>query len=97
MCVGRRTSSICPLSTRTVTAPGDYGLWPRDQDRLWTLGANLYITPHVVVKVDYQHFMINKEFTRFDLGLGLKFWRFGRHRTAPSSPSKERGARAPVR
>ena len=63
-----------PLGTTPLTAaPGDYGLWPRDQDRLWTLGANLYITPHVVVKVDYQHFMINKEFTRFDLGLGLNF------------------------
>jgi hypothetical protein len=63
-----------PLGITPLTAaPGDYGLWPRDQDRLWTLGANLYITPHVVVKVDYQHFMINKEFTRFDLGLGLNF------------------------
>jgi hypothetical protein len=68
------TGPDIPLGTTPLTAaPGDYGLWPRDQDRLWTLGANLYITPHVVVKVDYQHFMINKEFTRFDLGLGLNF------------------------
>lgn len=65
---------VIPLGITPLTAaPGDYGLWPRDEDRLWTLGANLYITPHVVVKVDYQHFMINKEFTRFDLGLGLNF------------------------
>jgi hypothetical protein len=68
------TGPDIPLGITPLTAaPGDYGLWPRDQDRLWTLGANLYITPHVVVKVDYQHFMINKEFTRFDLGLGLNF------------------------
>ena len=54
-------------------APGDYGLWPRNQDRVWTIGANLYATPHVVLKLDYQHFMINNGFTRFDLGLGLNF------------------------
>jgi hypothetical protein len=54
-------------------APGDYGLWPRNQDRVWTIGVNLYATPHVVLKLDYQHFMINNGFTRFDLGLGLNF------------------------
>lgn len=54
-------------------APGDYGLWPRNEDRVWTVGANLYATPHVVLKLDYQHFMINSGFTRFDLGLGLNF------------------------
>ncbi|HVW70259.1 MAG TPA: porin [Steroidobacteraceae bacterium] len=54
-------------------APGDYGLWPRNEDRVWTVGANLYVTPHVVLKVDYQHFQINDNFTRFDLGLGLNF------------------------
>ena len=54
-------------------APGDYGLWPRNQDRVWTVGANLYASPHVVLKLDYQHFMINNGFTRFDLGLGLNF------------------------
>jgi hypothetical protein len=53
--------------------PGDYGLWPRNEDRVWTIGANLYATPHVVLKLDYQHFMINSGFTRFDLGLGLNF------------------------
>lgn len=53
--------------------PGDYGQWPRNYDRVWTVGANLYATPHVVLKLDYQHFMINNGFTRFDLGLGLNF------------------------
>ena len=62
------TGSI-PLSS----APGDYGVWPRKEDRVWTIGANLYATPHVVLKLDYQHFMINNGFTRFDLGLGLNF------------------------
>jgi Phosphate-selective porin O and P len=54
-------------------APGDYGLWPRNFDRVWTIGANLYVTPHVVLKLDYQHFLINNDFTRVDLGLGLNF------------------------
>jgi hypothetical protein len=54
-------------------APGDYGPWPRNMDRVWTIGANFYITPHVVLKTDYQHFLINSGFTRFDLGLGVAF------------------------
>ena len=54
-------------------APGDYGPWPRNTDRVWTIGANFYITPHVVLKTDYQHFLINSGFTRFDLGLGVAF------------------------
>jgi hypothetical protein len=56
-----------------TAAPGDYGLWPRNGDRIWTVGANLYVTPHVVLKLDYQHFLINSDFTRFDLGLGVAF------------------------
>ncbi len=62
-------SGLIPLSS----APGDYGLWPHDHDRVCTVGANFYATPHVVVKADYQHFWINNDFTRFDLGLGLAF------------------------
>jgi len=56
-----------------TSAPGDYGPWPRNMDRVWTIGANFYITPHVVLKTDYQHFLINSNFTRFDLGLGVAF------------------------
>jgi hypothetical protein len=56
-----------------TSAPGDYGLWPRNTDRVWTIGANFYVTPHVVLKTDYQHFLINGDFTRFDLGLGVAF------------------------
>ena len=62
-------SGLVPLSA----APGDYGYWPRNQDRVWTVGANFYTTPHVVFKVDYQWFDLNSDFSRFDLGLGLNF------------------------
>jgi len=62
-------SGLVPLSS----TPGDYGYWPVNQDRVWTVGANFYVTPHVVLKTDYQWFHFNPDFTRFDLGLGLNF------------------------
>jgi hypothetical protein len=54
-------------------APGDYGLWPQNHDRVWTVGANFYLGPHVVLKADYQWFDVNADFKRFDLGLGVAF------------------------
>jgi hypothetical protein len=62
-------AGLVPLSAR----PGDYGYWPHNQDRVWTVGANFYMTPHVVLKADYQWFDLNVDFNRFDLGLGLNF------------------------
>ena len=47
--------------------------WPQPRDRVWTVGASFYVTPHVVFKVDYQTFDVNKDLTRFDLGMGLNF------------------------
>ncbi len=54
-------------------APGDYGKYPQSHDIVWTYGANFYVTPHVVIKADYQTFDVNRDFTRLDLGLGLYF------------------------
>lgn len=62
-------TGLVPLSG----TPGDNGYWPRNQDRVWTVGANFYTTPHVVFKADYQWFELNRGFNRFDLGLGLNF------------------------
>lgn len=64
-----------PASFTTVPSglAADGRPWPQPRDRVWTLGANFYLTPHVVFKADYQSFDINKDFTRFDLGLGLAF------------------------
>jgi len=62
-------TGLVPLSA----SPSDYGYWPRNQDRVWTVGANFYTTPHVVFKVDYQWFDLNSDLSRFDLGLGLNF------------------------
>jgi hypothetical protein len=49
------------------------GGWPQNYDRVWTVGTNFYVTPHVVLKLDYQSFDVNHDFTRLDLGLGLNF------------------------
>jgi hypothetical protein len=62
-------TGLVPLSG----TPSDVGYWPRNQDRVWTVGANFYTTPHVVFKADYQWFELNGDFNRFDLGLGLNF------------------------
>ncbi|HEY3659203.1 MAG TPA: porin [Steroidobacteraceae bacterium] len=68
------TGPVIPAGLLPVSAtPGDYGYWPRNHDRVWTVGANLYATPHVVLKADYQWFRLNSDFNRFDLGLGLNF------------------------
>jgi hypothetical protein len=62
-------TGLVPVSAN----PGDYGYWPINRDRVWTVGANFYITPHVVFKTDYQWFALNPDFSRFDLGLGVAF------------------------
>jgi len=60
---------LVPLSP----TPGDLGVWPLNHDRVWTVGANFYLGPHVVLKGDYQWFEVNSGFNRFDLGLGVAF------------------------
>jgi hypothetical protein len=68
------TGPVVPAGLVALSAtPGDYGYWPRNQDRVWTVGANFYTTPHVVFKADYQWFDLNRDLSRFDLGLGLNF------------------------
>jgi hypothetical protein len=62
-------SGLVPLSP----TPGDLGFWPVDHDRVWTVGANFYVGPHLVLKTDYQWFEENVNFKRWDLGLGVAF------------------------
>jgi len=56
-----------------VIPPGEASLWPQNHDRVWTVGANFYIGPHLVLKTDYQWFEQNTSFNRWDLGLGVAF------------------------
>lgn len=65
---------VIPVGEVSLSAaPGDYGLWPLNHDRVWTVGANFYIGPHLVFKADYQWFQQNVDFKRLDLGLGVAF------------------------
>ncbi|MBS0447068.1 MAG: porin [Proteobacteria bacterium] len=47
--------------------------FPVPHDQVATIGTNFYLNPNVVLKLDYQHFRDNSDFTRVDLGLGLSF------------------------
>jgi hypothetical protein len=42
-------------------------------DTVYTIGANFYLNPNVVFKIDYQRFTQNRDFSRVDLGLGVSF------------------------
>ncbi|MEO8923303.1 MAG: porin [Caldimonas sp.] len=60
-----------PVPSSTSPTTFDYFAIPRD--RVVTLGANFYLNPNVVLKLDYQKFRTNIDFSRVDLGLGLQF------------------------
>jgi hypothetical protein len=61
------------FTTVPAGAAPDGKPWPEPRDRVWTLGANLYLTPHLVLKAHYQRFDINRDFSSIDVGLGLSF------------------------
>jgi phosphate-selective porin len=72
--MGASYQGIAPgFTTVPAGLASDGRPWPQPRDRVWTVGANFYVTPHVVFKVDYQTFDVNKDLTRFDLGMGLNF------------------------
>ena len=72
--MGASYEGIAPgFTTVPVGLAFDGRPWPQPHDRVWTVGANFYLNPHVVFKADYQHFSVNDDFTRIDLGLGLSF------------------------
>ncbi len=72
--LGAAYQGLAPGSAPVPTGlAADGRPWPQPRDDVWTVGANLYLNPHVVLKADYQRFRTNDDFTRFDLGLGLSF------------------------
>ncbi|WP_438942948.1 porin [Paraburkholderia piptadeniae] len=58
------------LSTGSFTVPDGFAV---PHDTVYTVGANFYLNPNVVFKVDYQRFKINRDFSRLDLGVGVQF------------------------
>lgn len=72
--MGAAYQGIPPGYTTVPAGPAPDGRpWPQPRDRVWTAGANFYLTPHVVLKADYQRFAINTDFSSIDLGLGVNF------------------------
>jgi hypothetical protein len=72
--MGASYEGIAPGFTTVPTGlAADGKPWPQPRDRVWTAGASFFLNPHVVIKADYQHFDVNTDFTRVDLGLGLNF------------------------
>jgi hypothetical protein len=57
----------------TGDASGNFSTYPYAADIVSTVGANFYVTPHLVFKTDVQHFSVNKDFSRVDFGMGLAF------------------------
>jgi hypothetical protein len=57
--------------------PQGLGTPPLPTQRVWTLGANYYLNPNIVFKIDYQDFKYDDVAlgygNRFDLGLGYQF------------------------
>ena len=57
--------------------PQGLGTSPLETQRVWTVGANYYLNPSVVFKIDYQKFryedLVLGYGNRFDLGLGYQF------------------------
>ncbi len=53
----------------------DTGLAPSvlPDTRAWTLGANFYLNPQVVLKVDVQRYLNDSALDRLDLGIGFHF------------------------
>jgi hypothetical protein len=60
-----------------ASQPPGFGTQALPTERVWTAGANYYLNPNVVFKVDYQHFNIDdadlRYGNRFDLGIGYQF------------------------
>jgi hypothetical protein len=72
--MGASYAGIAPgFSTTPTGLASDGKPWPQPRDRVTTIGANYLVNSHLVLKADYQHFDVNTDLSRFDLGLGVSF------------------------
>ena len=56
-----------------ASVPQGPGVDPSRTEQIWTIGANLFVTPNIVFKADYQQFRIDSSRNAFQLGFGLNF------------------------
>lgn len=73
--MGAKYEGIAPgfsaTPSQAVSASG--ATFAKPYDIVMTAGLNFYLNPNVVLKVDYQRFRINRDFSRVDVGLGVYF------------------------
>ena len=53
--------------------PEGLGVDPAPTEKVWTIGADLFVTPSIVFKADYQRYRVDSTRNTFQLGLGLAF------------------------
>lgn len=63
------------VNTAAAYAPVPQGLGvdPTPTEQVWTLGADLYVSPGIVFKADYQRYKVDPSRNSFQLGVGLNF------------------------
>jgi hypothetical protein len=53
--------------------PQGLGVDPTPTEQIWTVGADLYVSPSIVFKADYQRYKVDSTRNSFQLGFGLNF------------------------
>jgi hypothetical protein len=53
--------------------PQGLGVDPTPTEQIWTVGADLYMSPNIVFKADYQRYKVDSARNAWQLGFGLNF------------------------
>jgi hypothetical protein len=53
--------------------PQGLGVDPSPTEQIWTIGADLFVSPSIVLKADYQRYKVDPTRNSFQLGVGLNF------------------------
>jgi hypothetical protein len=56
-----------------ASVPPGLGVDPTPTEQIWTIGADLFMSPNIVFKADYQTYKVDSTRNSFQLGFGLNF------------------------